>query len=211
VLAALAAPDFLFGLPDLVTGASLGFGGEPIGPVFGLNCNRRFGCPAGGALLPVSFAGVLLAVLAAAQLERAELLVMPSTIVSLLSSPSPSPSMRGEGVQVPAVGARLMLLGAGGDDFRFFGGRPRRLGSVADVFLSESSSRRMASGFRFGCCSFSNAFIWTGAGVSAGVISISGALAGAAGAVGTVGATAGFGGGCDSVASAPGRDIGSGG
>lgn len=159
--AALAAPDFLFGLEDFVTGVSLGFGGEPIVPVFGLNCRRRFGCAAGGVSFPVSFAGVLIAVLDTAELGRAELLVTPSTTVSPLSSPS----TRGEGELVPGSGARPMSLGAGGEDFRFLGGRPRRFGSVAAGLPSEGWSTGATSIFRFGCFNFSNAFIWTGAGV----------------------------------------------
>lgn len=67
----LAAPDFLLGRPDLVSGVSfsLGFGGEPMVPVFGLNCRSRFGCSVvdveGVCIVAaaVSWAGVLAAVL----------------------------------------------------------------------------------------------------------------------------------------------------
>lgn len=64
----LAAPDFLLGRPDLVSGVSfsLGFGGEPMVPVFGLNCRRRFGCSVVGGVCVaavVSWDGVLAGVL----------------------------------------------------------------------------------------------------------------------------------------------------
>lgn len=75
--------------------------------------------------------------------------------------------MKGERVSVAWTGGMPVLLcaagrGGGGDDFRFLGGRPRFLGSEAGGFASAeegSSIVGLASGFRFGCWSFSNAFI----------------------------------------------------